>query len=207
MSPPTARTVIFAEDVLVLALLEARATATSLLIALHNLTATPATAQKIETATAMCATGTEKEIATVIVREKRIATRIVTEIVKRTAIEIGTGTEKENAIATETATVAAETTKDQRPIATSPPPAPVPLAGTARSPSASVIVHAREAAMLGRTATSFASQRGCLGAMKTMRCLLTIEHTALRGYRESMGTKMHYGRSLWCRFRWDCSIA
>jgi hypothetical protein len=192
MSPPTARTVIFAEDVLVLALLEARATATSLLIALHNLTATPATAQEIETATAMCATGTEKEIATVIVREKRIATRIVTEIVKRTAIEIGTGTEKENAIATETATVAAETTKDQRPIATSPPPAPVPLAGTARSPSASVIVHAREAAMLGRTATSFESQRGVLAVTRIMRCPLTIEHMALRGYSESMGSKMHF---------------
>jgi hypothetical protein len=178
MFPPTARIVISAEDVLVLALLEARAIATFLLIALHNLTVTPETAQETKTVTAMYATGTE--IATVIasVREKKTATRIVTEIVKRTAIETGIETEKESVTATETATVAAETTKDQRPTATSPPPAPVPLAGTARNPSANAIAHAREAAMLGRTAMSYESQRGCLGATRIMRCRLTIEHTA-----------------------------
>jgi hypothetical protein len=188
MFPPTARIVISAEDVLVLALLEVRAIATFLLIALLNPTVTHVTAQETETVTAMYATGTEIEIATVIVREKKTARRIVTEI--ETGIEIET--EKENVTATETATVAAETTKDQRPIATSLPPAPVPLAETARNPSVSAIVHAREAAMLGRTATSSESQRGCLGAMKTMRCPLTIEHTAFRGYRESMGLKMHF---------------
>ena len=53
-----------AEDVLVLALLEARAIATFLLIVLHNLIAALATAREIEIVTAMCATETEIEEAT-----------------------------------------------------------------------------------------------------------------------------------------------
>jgi hypothetical protein len=198
--------VISAEDVLVLALLEVRAIATFLLIASHNPTA-PATAQETETVIAMYATGTETEIATAIVREKRIATKIVTEIVKRIAIEIGTETEKENVIVTEIATVAAETTKDQRPIATSPPPAPVPLAEIARNPSANAIARAREAAMLGRTATSFESQRGCLGVTRIMRCPLTIEHTSLRATGSLWEPISIMVGVYGVIFRWVCSIA
>jgi hypothetical protein len=177
MSHPTVRTVIPAEDVLVLALLEARAIATFLLIALHNPTVALATAQETEIVTAMSVTETEigTATATVSVKEKKTATRIVTEIAKRTAIVTETENvkEKENVIATETAIVAAEKTTDQRLIVTYLLPAPVPLVETAKKLSANAIAHAREAAMLGRTATSFESRRGCLAVM-SMRCISSI---------------------------------
>jgi len=209
-----ARTATPAEDALVLALLEVRAIATFLPIVLHNLTVALATAREIdqetETVTAMCATETETEIATanasVNVREKKTATRIVTETAKRTAIETETESvnvnERENAIATGTATAAAEKTTDQGAIVMSPLPAPVPLAATARKPSASAIGHAREAAMLGRTATSFESfewRRGCLDVRTSMICISSTKKRG-RGYKEFMRRNMHCGRSLWCCF-------
>jgi len=189
-----------AEDALVLALLEVRAIATFLPIVSHNLTVALVTAREIaqetETVIVMYATETEIEIATanasVNVRERKTATRIVTETAKRTAIatcatetENENANEKGNAIVTEIVTAAAEKTTDQGVIVMSPPPAPVPLAATARKPSASAIALAREAAMLGRTATSFESfgwRRGCLDVMTSMRCISSISITE-RGQR------------------------
>jgi hypothetical protein len=113
----------------------------------------------------------------------------VTETVKRTAIETEIETEiekeNENEIATETAIVAEETMTDQKLIATSPLPVLVPLAAIARNLSASAIAHAREAAMLGRTATSFGAQHGSLGVSKSMRCPFNIEDKEMEGHRES----------------------
>ena len=96
------------------------------------------------------------------------------EIVKKTASGIGTGTETENANANESVTgteiviVAAETTTDQKPTAMSPLPALAPLAETVRK-SASAIVHVREAATPGRTATSFELRHGYLVARNSTK--------------------------------------
>jgi hypothetical protein len=54
------------------------------------------------------------------------------------------------------------------------------LVETARNLSASAIAHAREAAMLGRTATSFELQRGFLGVMESTRCHSSIEMRSLQ---------------------------